>query len=124
MPPRSGKSELVSHWFPVWILEHWPESKVMLASYEAEFAAHWGRQVRNSIRDHEDRLTVRVASDSAATNRWETTAGGGMFTAGIGGPFTGRGGNLLLIDDPVRNMQQANSHTYRETLWSRFQQGH
>lgn len=117
MPPRHGKSELVSHWFPIWYLDLRPEHRVMLASYEAEFASHWGRRVRNGIEEHKESLTVRTTRDSAAANRWETTAGGGMFTAGVGGPFTGRGGNVLIIDDPVKNAGQANSKTYRESLW-------
>src|SRR3990172_12528866 len=91
MPPRHSKSETCSHWTPVWLLENWPDKRVMLASYEATFAATWGRAVRNSITENADTLTVRIKPDVSASNAWETTAGGGMVTAGVGGPITGRG---------------------------------
>lgn len=112
-PPRHGKSFIMSRWVPVWFLSHWPNKKVILASYESAFAAHWGRQVRNILQDNPV-LGVTVASDSHAADRWDTTNGGGMFTAGVGGPLTGRGGDLLLIDDYVKNAEEADSPTYQQ----------
>lgn len=112
-PPRHGKSFLMSRWVPSWFLSHWPNKKVILASYEAAFAASWGRQVRNILQDNPV-LGVTVASDSHAADRWDTTVGGGMFTAGVGGPLTGRGGDLLLIDDYVKNSEEADSPTYQQ----------
>ncbi len=117
MPPRHGKSELISHYAPIWYLNKYPERRVMLASYEADFAASWGRKVRNTIVQNEAILQVRIAGDSAAANRWDTTAGGGMVTAGVGGPLTGRGANLLIVDDPVKNAEEAASQVYREKTW-------
>lgn len=111
-PPRHGKSHLMSRWVPSWFLSHWPNRKVILASYEAAFAASWGRQVRNILQENPV-LNVTVASDSHAADRWDTTMGGGMFTAGVGGPLTGRGGDLLLIDDYVKNAEEADSPTYQ-----------
>ena len=84
MPPRHGKSELISHWLPVWYLNTWPERRIILATYGAEFAADWGRRVRNTIQEHRASLQVSIAGDSAAANRWHTTAGGGMIAAGAG----------------------------------------
>ncbi len=89
MPPRHGKSSLVSLWFPVWLLEHWPERRIILTSYEAGFASEWGRAVRNTIAEHELDLSVRLAADSKRVDRWRTTAGGGMTTAGVGVPLPG-----------------------------------
>lgn len=117
MPPRHGKSELCSHYFPVWFLDLWPNKRVMFASYEADFAASWGRKVRNTIQEHQDKLRVRLADDSTKAARWDTTQGGGMVTAGVGGPITGRGADLLIIDDPVKNAEEANSPTYRQKVW-------
>lgn len=116
-PPRHGKSELVSHAFPVWYLNAFPNRRVILASYEADFAASWGRKVRNTIERGGDLLGVRIAADSSAANRWETTSGGGMVTAGVGGPITGRGADLLIIDDPVKNSEEAESEVFRERAW-------
>ena len=60
MPPRHGKSELLSHWTPVWFLANWPHKRVGLASYSAEFAATWGRKARDSVVDHQYRMGVTV----------------------------------------------------------------
>jgi predicted phage terminase large subunit-like protein len=112
---------MVSHWFPVWFLDHYPERRVMLASYEADFAATWGRKVRNSIEENQEGLSVRVASDSSAAMRWDTTKGGGMTCAGVAGPMTGKGAHCLIIDDPVKNSEQAASPTYRDKAWEWWQ---
>lgn len=117
MPPRHAKSWLDSWWFPVWYLSLFPHHSVMLGSYEATFAAKWGRWVRNSIIEHSDTLGVKISSDSGAQDQWETDQGGGMKTAGVGGPFTGHGGNLLLIDDPIKNSEEANSQVIRDKTW-------
>lgn len=117
MPPRHGKSELISHWLPVWLFHLQPSLRVLLASYEASIAQEWGRAVRNSIAEYGPELGVEVAGDSAAADRWRTTAKGGMWTAGAGGPFTGRGGELLIIDDPHKNFQDAHSPTMRQHVW-------
>jgi predicted phage terminase large subunit-like protein len=117
MPPRHGKSELCSHWLPVWLLALDPRHKVILASYEASYAASWGRKARRSVQEHYPLLGARILDDSRAANRWETSAGGGMVTAGVGGPVTGRGGNVLILDDPIKNAEEANSAVIRENLW-------
>ncbi len=118
MPPRHGKSELVSAWFPAWYLDLFPDRRIILTSYEADFAASWGRRVRNILQEHEGALDVHLAGDSTAANRWDTTAGGGMITAGVRGPITGRGGHVLVVDDPVKNAEEAHSQTIRERIWA------
>lgn len=117
MPPRHGKSELCSHWTPVWTLALDPRNRVILASYEANYAASWGRKCRRSVLEHYPLLGARILDDSRAANRWETSEGGGMVTAGVGGPVTGRGGNILILDDPIKNAEEANSSIIRENLW-------
>lgn len=117
LPPRHGKSETISHWFPVWLLEHDPTKRIILASHGATLAASFGRQVRNTIQNHADRLNVRLAEDQTAADHWETTAGGGMMTAGVGSSITGRGADVLIIDDPVQDAEQAASATYRDRAW-------
>jgi predicted phage terminase large subunit-like protein len=116
VPPRHGKSELISVFFPTWFLEAEPAKNVILASYESDFASHWGRRVRNLIVESEDLIDLRLSPDSTAANRFHTTQGGGMVTAGVGGPITGRGGHLMLIDDPIKNHADAMSSTKRESL--------
>lgn len=120
VPPRHGKSTLISTILPVWFLEWFPEKRVILASYEADFAARWGRAVRN-IFENSKILETKIASDSNAADRWNTTLDGGMTTSGIGGSLTGKGGDLIIIDDPIKNWQEAMSGRKRESLKSWYQ---
>jgi predicted phage terminase large subunit-like protein len=121
MPPRHGKSFLCSWFFPAWFLLRFPQRRVLLVSYEADFAATWGRRVRDTIVEHGDRFGVAVSQDSKAASRFDLTAGGGMSTAGIGGPITGKGGDLVIIDDPVKNYAEAVSPTLSKGQWDWYQ---
>lgn len=120
MPPRHGKSQLISHWFPLWLLARKPSRRIMLASYEADFAAHWGRKVRNLVVEHGEELGLQLEGSSMAAYRWELVTGGGMLAVGAGGPITGRGADALIIDDPIKNDEDASSETMREKLWDWF----
>lgn len=128
MPPRHGKSETISRWFCVWFLLNFPDKRVLLASYEAEFAAQWGQKVRDGFNEVAEQFGLRVNPMIAARHAWEiqrfdertqtwVATGGGMKTAGIGGPLTGRGGDIVIIDDPVKNAEEAFSPTMREKAW-------
>ena len=122
MPPRHGKSEIVSRFTPPWYLSLFPDRQVMLASYEADFAAGWGRRARDVMEDVGHAFHVNVRQDSHAANRWQIDGReGGMVTAGVGGPITGRGADLLIVDDPVKNAEEALSATYREKAWEWWQ---
>lgn len=131
LPPRHGKSWLTSLHTPVWFLSLWPNRNVILTSYEASFAASWGRQARDFIHEHSSSLGFSLSPDSTASDRWNTLDGGGMITAGIGGPITGRGGHLIIVDDPIKNWEEAASETYRQkaidwfnsTLYTRAEPG-
>ena len=93
MPPRHGKSELTSKYFPAWYLGKFPDKRVILTSYEADFAAGWGYKVRNILQEYGPNLFgVQVSAQSAARDRWELQGHqGGMMTAGVGGAITGKG---------------------------------
>ena len=116
LPPQHGKSEIVSHWTPVWFLSNWLQRKVGLASYAAEFASGWGRKARDTIVATPE-LGIGIRPDLSSASMWELTAGGGMMTSGVGGPLTGHGFDLLIIDDPIKNRQEANSAAVRRHLW-------
>src|SRR5262245_35923109 len=117
MPPRHGKSELVSHWTPVWALSWWPHWRVILASYGAEYAASWGRLCRDTVLEHQAALGIRVNPRTQAAAEWGLVgARGGMLCAGVGSGITGRGANLAIIDDPIKDAEQANSPAYRRKL--------
>lgn len=119
MPPRHGKSELVSAAFPAWWLGKRPDDRVILASYEADFASSWGRRVRDLLDEHGPTLFgVKVRPDSSAVNRFDIDGRrGGMITAGVGGAITGRGAHLLIIDDPVKSAEDAQSEALSRRLW-------
>lgn len=122
MPPRHGKSWLASQYFPAWYVGA-RRGRIILSSYEATFAASWGRLARDVIGEWGPALWpewARVSETSAARNWWELEGAGGehgvMMTAGAGGALTGKGGDLIC-DDPVKNAQEANSEVMREALW-------
>lgn len=121
IPPRHGKSTLISHYTPAWFLGHYPEKEVVLCSYEADFAAKWGRDVRNTLREYGPAIfDIDVDPNSSAASRWNTTKGGAMYCAGVNGPITGKGAHLLIIDDPIKNDEEANSPVMREKAWNWF----
>lgn len=121
MPPRHGKSELISHWLPRWYLEGQPERRIILATYADQFAVKWGRKVRNGIRSSPLHRRARLASDKEAASNFYTTEGGGMLSAGIRGGITGEGADLMIIDDPIKNWEQANSPGIREKINEEFE---
>jgi len=120
MPPRHGKSSLISQYFPAWYLAMQPDKRVLLTSYEADFAAGWGWRARNVFNEIVTPLFgLRIDQTSSARNRWdlEPPYRGGMQTAGAGGSITGKGADILIIDDPVKNAEEATSRTYQEKTW-------
>lgn len=119
-PPRHTKSELASRRFPAWYLGKHPDRQIITTTYAGEFAQDFGRDVREIVSGDEfSRIFpgVGLAADSAARGRWHTNSGGVYFAVGVGGPITGRGAHLALIDDPVKNRQDAESQLIRETVW-------
>src|SRR5579863_7492526 len=117
-PPRHGKSELVSRFLPAWYLTLFPERRVMLVGYAASFARSWGRKARSLLADRGQAFGVEVDVGMRAAADWGLQGQeGGMVTAGVGGPLTGRGADLLIIDDPIKNAEQAQSPTIRENQW-------
>lgn len=117
MPPRHGKSELCSYWFPLWYLNTFPDRRVMIASYQATIGAGFGRRVRNAVKENAQNLRIRVAGDAASQYAWATNAGGWMYGTGIGGVLTSRGADVALIDDPIKDAKQAQSQTIRQNAW-------
>ena len=121
-PVRHGKTELCSRWTPAWFLSKYPNRRVLLASYEADFASTHGRRVREIIDEHGRRFGLEIDPTSRAANRWELAVhDGGMGTAGAGGAITGKGGHLLVLDDPIKNIEEAQSQVMRDHLWDWWQ---
>lgn len=119
-PPRHTKSELASRRFPSWYLGRNPGDQLICATYSGDFALDFGRDVRNIVSSDEYANlfpAVSLAPDSRAANRWHTNQGGISVYVGVGGPITGRGAHVALIDDPFKNRQDADSETKRNSVW-------
>lgn len=123
MPPRHGKSELCCKYLPAWYLGTFPDNRVIVAGYGDTFASEWGQKSRDVMQEHgETVFGLRVRQDSKANDNWRIDgAEGGMKTTGVGGPLTGRGADLLIIDDPVKNAKEAASEVYRNAIWDWWQ---
>lgn len=114
MPPQEGKSQRIARWFPLWMLWQNPDLRIAIASYELNVARRWGRAIRNEIMS-QPRLGLKIKPDTAAAHEWELDGHtGGVFSTGVGGPLTGRPVDLMIIDDPVKGREEADSATYRE----------
>lgn len=103
IPPRHGKSHLVSTYFPAWFLGRNPGLKVMMVSHTTDLAVDFGRKVRNIIQSDQYRKVfpnVSLSIDSKSAGRWDTNVGGGYYATGVGSALAGRGADLLVIDDP------------------------
>lgn len=120
LPPRHGKTSLISQWLPAWYMELFPTRFVLLGMYEAKIARNYSRKVRATLRDEPD-STIELNEESQAVDFWHTIEDGGMSSAGVGGPFTGKGGDLIVIDDPIKNWEEAMSETYRQRVIDWFE---
>lgn len=123
MPPRHGKSELASRKFPAWYLGRNPSKQIIAASYNSDLARDFGRDVRNLVGEPEYRAIfngVELSADSQAANRMHTNHGGMYIAAGVGTAVTGRGADVLLIDDPLKDREEADSERRRDTVWNWF----
>lgn len=132
MPPRHGKSEFCSRYLPSWFVGTHRNKRVMLCSYSSDLARTFGRTARDLVKWNGHRFGVSVRSDVNAANNWLLQdAVGGMMTAGVGGSLTGFGADLAIIDDPLKNAEEALSDRIREqqiewfksTLWTRIEPG-
>ena len=119
MPPRHGKSEFLSHWLPTWFLDLNPSKRVMLASYGDALAKDFGAKVRAELADN-PLAWAKPGGDFRQATDWHTGEGGGMLSAGVGGSITGKGGDLILVDDPHKDWEESQSPTYRRRVKSWF----
>jgi len=112
-PPRHGKSELTTIRYSAWTLERWPDKRVILGAYSEDLAARFSRKAR---RVASGRVALSLDRNTAAD--WETMQGGGLRAVGVGSGVTGGGANLIIVDDPTKSREEANSAAYRERVLS------
>jgi hypothetical protein len=123
-PPRHGKTMLTSEFFPAWYLGRNPYKFIIFITYSQERANDVGRKVRNQLTDplHQTIFpNCKISEDSAASNKFSTNLNGAYYAVGVGGPITGRGAHLLIIDDPIKGREDADSPTQRRKLIEWYQ---
>jgi hypothetical protein len=119
MPPRHGKSYCVSRLFPPWILGRNPRASMILASYGADLAEDFSRYQINLMQssEYKELFTTELSDQARAAKRYSTTEGGTVIACGVGGPIYGRGADFGIIDDPIKDWEEARSKTRLEHLW-------
>ena len=125
MPPRHTKSEFASTFFPAYVMGKRPDAKIMQTTHTGELAVRFGRKVRNMMDTEEYKKVfpeVSLSQDSKSAGRWETNKAGEYFASGVGGAITGRGADLLIIDDP-HSEQDALSPTQMDACWDWYTSG-
>ena len=124
MPPRHTKSEFASYLLPSWMVGRNPKLKIIQATHTGELAIRFGRKAKHLIdsEDYHKIFKTRLQEDSKAAGRWETAQGGEYFAAGVGGAITGRGADLLIIDDP-HSEQDALSESALESAYDWYTSG-
>jgi len=120
MPPRHGKSQLATINFPAWYVGRNPTKEVITAAYSADLAQDFGAKTRDLVNSdsYHDIFETMLRDDEQARGKWRTTEGGTYISTGVGGPITGRGANVLIIDDPFKNREEADSEVIREKVWN------
>lgn len=121
-PPRHGKSHLCSLFFAVWYLTVYSANRFIMCGYGDEFASEWGGKVRDTMDEFKNVLGVGPSKKNKAADHWTTTRGGTMYTAGVGGALTGRGTNMLVVDDALKSAEEADSQTIRDKIFQWFTQ--
>lgn len=119
MPPRHGKSDLASIKYPAWVLGQSPQIPIILTTYAQEFATDFGQATRDLMYsdNYQAIFKTRLRPDSEAKAKWMTEDKGGYTAVGIGGPITGRGFKLGIVDDYLKNREEADSPVTREMIW-------
>ena len=125
MPPRHGKSQMGSYLFPAYVMGKLPQSKLIVGSHTAELAQRFGRMIRNMVDDEKYKELfpeTKLSADSKAAGRWNTSQGGEAFFIGKGGAMTGRGGDIIILDD-ILDEQDAISDTAMDNTWEWYESG-
>ena len=125
MPPRHTKSEFASYLLPAWMIGRNPNYKIIQATHTADLAIDFGRKTKNLVDEQKygEMFNTRLQEDSQAAGKWKTQQGGEYFAAGVGGAITGRGADLLIIDDPHKEQDVRADGKSFEKAWNWYMAG-
>lgn len=110
MPPRHGKSEMVTVRYAAWRLEQRPSMRILICCHTQRLANLFSRKIRRIVSER-----VKLGRERSAVNEWETPEGGGVTAIGVGGGLAGIGADLVIVDDPIRNRSDAESQYIRQS---------
>jgi phage terminase large subunit-like protein len=119
-PPRHGKSKLITVATPLWVLENFPNKNVIVATYGEELSIDFTREVKDIIKANQTKLNVRIRRDVDRGQNFMTVEGGGLKAVGLRGTITGRGADVLIIDDYIKEPKEALNNDYLESLKTWF----
>lgn len=121
-PPRHGKSELITVNTPMWVMENFPGKQIVICSYGADLSTDFGRKIRDMITDpdNEELLDSKLRKDSKRLAKFMMEDKTSLTSVGIGGPITGRGADILLLDDYIKSIKEAESQTQRDFIYNWF----
>ena len=122
MPPRHGKSLLISFWYPLWKLTRNPEEEIMFLTYGDLFAQEWGGKARDFLINFGEDLGITLLGNSQSRKFWNTEQGGSYYAAGIEGTITGKGCTTLILDDPIKGHEAASSQLMRDKILKAWQE--
>lgn len=120
MPPRHGKTEIATVKFPAWYLGRNTDKEIICCSYSADLAEEFGRKARACVADELHGAIFpdcSLQTGSKSATNWKVSSRGGFTATGVGGAITGKGANIFIIDDPIKNREEAESETYRKRVW-------
>ena len=125
MPPRHTKSEFASYFLPAWMIAKNPKLKIIQTTHTADLAVDFGRKVKHLLDDpsYQELFDTRLMEDSQAAGKWKTEQGGEYFAAGVGGAITGRGADLLIIDDPHKEQDIKRDGKAFDKAWNWYLSG-
>jgi predicted phage terminase large subunit-like protein len=121
LPPRAGKSFICAERFPAWALGNDPLFRFIVTSYGYDLAANFSTHSRDLYTSEYNKIvfpTSQLSASIAQSAEWETDKGGGVIAAGVGGPITGKGCHALVVDDPIKNWEEALSKRVRDSIWN------
>ena len=121
-PPQHGKSMTITETLPSWYLGRHTYANVIEVSYNSDFAQRFGKRNKEKVEVFGDKVFgIKLSKETKSASEWEITDGGGMISVGFGGSITGRKGNLIIIDDPVKSSAEAKSEAYRSRIWDEWE---
>jgi predicted phage terminase large subunit-like protein len=122
IPPRHGKSMTITETLPSFYLGHFPNDRIIEGSYNTTFASKFGKKNLQKVRQHGlDLFNLQVSPSSKSSSDWDIDGTrGGMISRGILAGVTGEGADLMIIDDPIKNREEADSEVYRDKMWAEW----